>query len=380
MPNQVQFSGVTNGLNFAFDISSYPWAGIFRVDENFQIVADMSFRLAQSMRMLFRVPFAAFALAPFAMLSCTSPAEHSNPLDPESPAYATHGTLSGFVTTFYQPYQSVAGAHVELQPPGLIVPSNDEGFYYFGELAPGAYAMTATAGGYAARTMNVEVLARQSRAITFRLDALPEVVGTSTLSMRVSTRESETPRLFWEVNAEIADGDGPNDIKRVRVEIPVLAFGDTLARASISGNWHRIFTAEELAGINLHNLVGKPVQIVAEDLPGERAVSREFYLARIITEEAQPITPANGEIILARSPLLRWLLPAIPFEHTLRVEVFRLDAGFPILILTVPNLQAGSTSLPYPGSLTTGSYFWTVRIVDSYGNSSRSEEALFQVR
>jgi hypothetical protein len=369
-------------MDHLLHFASHPVFGLvhFGLKKISKFFANMHSRLPQSIRPPFRGSFAVSSLAAFVMLSCTSPAEHSNPLDPLSPKYTTNGTLSGFVTTFYQPYQSVANARVELQPHGLIVPSNAEGFYNFGELAAGTYAITASAGGYASRMINVEVLSRQARTETFRLDALPEVVVARALSARVSTHESENPRLFWEVIATVADRDGANDVKRVRVEISEPAFSDTLARASVTGDWQRIFTSDELAGVNFHNLVGKPAQIVAEDLPGEWVVSAAFYLARIISEEPQPLAPANGEIILTHTPVLRWQLPAIPFEHVLRVEVFRLDAGFPVLILTVPNLQAGTTSLPYPGSLTSGSYFWTVQIVDSYGNISRSKEASFQVQ
>lgn len=322
--------------------------------------------------------FALFGL--LALLSCTSPAEHSNPLDPQSPEYTTQGSLAGFVTSFYPPYQPLAGARLELQPQGVIVQSDGEGFYSFGELARGHYTLAASAAGYAPRTVSTEVVARQTRTETFRLDALPEIVSARALSIRVATRASETPFLFLDVAAAVSDRDGANDVARVRVEIPAMAFGDTLARASIPGNWQRVFSSAELAGGNFYDLIGEPMRLVAQDLPGAQGNSSPFYLARIISDEPHPLAPANGEVITNRSPLLRWQLPAIPFEYELTVEVFRLDAGFPVLILTVPKLAAGTNNLPYPGSLATGSYFWTVKIIDSHGNSSRSQEAFFQVQ
>jgi len=315
-----------------------------------------------------------------ALLSCTNPAEHSNPLDPESPDYTEHGTLRGQVTTIYPPYQALAGASIRLLPGGLSVQSDATGNFSFGKLANGNYALEAALSGYALRQLNTKVLAREERVVEVRLDALPTVASANVTSARVATREATAPRLFLEINAEVTDLDGANDVRRVLVSIPGRVAPDTLARAGSFARWQRIFPNDELAPLNLHNLVGAPLEFLAEDGAGEKSPAQAFQLARLINEEPEPTYPSNGETFPRNNDRnLRWQLPVIAFDHSVRIEVYRLDAGFPFLVSTL-NLRSGANSLPYPGSLTSGTYYWTVKIIDGFGNSSRSKEATFQVQ
>lgn len=314
------------------------------------------------------------------LLACTNPAEHSNPLDPESPDYTQQGILRGQVTTIYPPYQALAGASIRLLPGGLTVQSDAGGNFSFGKLDSGNYLLEAERTGYAPRQLSTRVLARAERVVEIRLDALPIIASANITSARVATREVTAPRLFLEISAEASDLDGGNDIKRVLVKIPGRAAPDTLARANTFARWQRVFPNDELAPLNLHNLVGAPLEFFAEDGAGEKSTSQAFQLARLITEEPEPTYPSNGESFPRNNDRnLRWQLPVIAFDHSVRVEVYRLDAGFPFLISTL-NLRSGANSLPYPGSLTSGTYYWTVKIIDGFGNSSRSKEATFQVQ
>ncbi len=316
-----------------------------------------------------------------AMFACATPAEHSNPLDPESPNFTKQGVLRGQVTTIYQPYQALAGANVHLQPLGISLQSDSEGRFVFGKLDSGSYVVVAAKPGYTTLQRNAKVIAREDRALEMRLDGLPVVASAKITSARVVTREASAPRLFLEIAAEVTDPDGANDIQRVLIKMPGRAAPDSLTRASGLASWQRIFSSDSLAPLNLHNLVGASLEITAEDGAGEKAASQAFQLARLITEEPQPVYPINGEVFPRSNNErnLRWQLPAIAFDHSVRVEVYRLDAGFPVLILTA-NLRVGAVSLPYPGSLTSGTYYWTVKVLDGFGNSSRSKEATFQVQ
>lgn len=321
-----------------------------------------------------------FGCGMFGLLSCTSPAEHSNPLDPQSPSYTTNGRILGRVTTLYQPYQPLSGAMVQLQPVGMIVESNAEGGFVFTEVKPDTYSLVVAATGYQSATAVTEVLPRQIRMQDFRLDGLPIVQSSRATSAHMATREATTDRLFLEIAVDVQDPDGANDVKKVQVEIPAFSFTDTLSRGSGTTRWQRVFSADELAPIDFYNLVGSPLQFVAEDFPGEQVTSGPFYLARVISEVPQATAPTNGEVITLDAPTFRWQLASIPFDHTLRVEVFRLDAGFPTFITAIGNIAAGTTSVKYPGRLATGTYYWTVKLIDDFGNSSRSKEATFQVQ
>lgn len=319
--------------------------------------------------------------------SCTTPAEHSNPLDPQSPNFTDKGSIAGQITSYYQPFQFLSGARVSLlSQSGASMQSDANGRFLFSALPPAPYTLVAEASGYAADTLAVEVFSRQTSTINFRLDALPLVETATVTSAHVRTRASasDTDLVFLDIRAVVLDPDGPNDITRVRVEIPSVAFGDTLARGQIANSWERIFAPDELkttggAGIDPYDLVGTAFHVIVTDAPGEIVTSPPFQLARVIVEEPYPLDPANGVTLTTGAPQLKWQTPPLAFEHTFTLHVYKIVSGFQALLLTIPGLPAGSNTAPYPGRLTSGSYFWTVTIVDRFGNSSRSKEATFQV-
>ncbi len=321
------------------------------------------------------------------LFSCTTPAEHSNPLDPESPAYLNRGIITGIVTSFYQPYRPLSGADIHLLPTGTSRRSDANGKFTFAELAPGRYTLWATTAGYTTDSAEVEVAARETRVVDFRLNALPLVADARVTAAHVKTRASlsDTDFVFLTVTAEVLDGDGSNDLQRVRVEIPAAAFADTLRRGNSNGRWERTFPPEELRNqsgslVDPYNLVGESFRIDARDMPGAQVTSAPFQLVRVIAEEPLPQEPANGEVLTTNAPQLKWFMPPLTFEHTFTIQVFKLISGFQTLLLTIPELPAGTTAAPYPGRLTTGSYFWTVTVTDRFGNSSRSKEATFVVQ
>lgn len=323
-----------------------------------------------------------------AQWSCTTPAEHSNPLDPQSPNFTDKGSIAGQITSYYQPFQFLSGARVSLlSHSGASVQSDAAGKFMFSALAPASYTLVAEAPGHAADTTTVEVFSRQTSTIDFHLDALPFVEEANVTSAHVKTHASasDTDLVFLDIRATMHDPDGPNDIARVRVDVSAFAFSDTLARGQPANSWQRIFAQDELkaangAAIDPYNLVGAPFQIIATDAPGASATSPPFQLARVIAEEPLALEPANGETITTGAPQLRWQTPALAFEYTLTLHVYKTVSGFQTLLLTIPGLPAGSNTAPYPGRLTSGSYFWTVTIIDRFGNSSRSKEATFQVQ
>lgn len=312
--------------------------------------------------------------------ACTTPAEHSNPLDPESPRYTDKGALRVRVTNFYPPYQALTGARILLLPLQLEVQSDAEGQYTFSELQSGEYTIVATKEGYDTVQLVTQVRAREIQFLEPRLNALPQVFAAKISSTRLASRQPPVLRLLLEVVVEATDNDGANDVKRVLVQFPNRAQADTLQRDAGPTRWKRIFTEDEIAPLDPHDLVGVPLQAFAEDGVQKKSAAFALQLARVITEEPLPSFPQNGESINPNNIILRWDLPALNFDHRQSLEVTRLDAGFPVSIFTANNIHAGDTFLPYPGRLAGGNYYWTVKIIDSFGNSSRSKEASFQVQ
>ena len=310
--------------------------------------------------------------------ACTDSPFHSNPLDPASPDYSINGRMAGRIMTFYQPYQPIAQATIELQPNGLVARSGADGRFVFADLAPDSYFVSIVQDGFSS-LMDTLVIAPRGEVIQdFHLNGLPFVQGSRIISSKVATREAPSPLFFLDIAAELQDPDGANDICRVVLNIPMQSFRDTLAPAIGVGQWQRTFIPEELASLDMGKLVGAPLQFIVYDIPGAEVISQPFFLTRLISEEAETIEPINGNVALS-APTFRWQLPNIAFSYTQRLEIYRLDAGFPTLVTAISNIQSDVKSLPYLGRLSAGSYFWTLRIIDDFGNSSRSKEASFVV-
>jgi hypothetical protein len=323
--------------------------------------------------------FFAYAIL-LCLLACTESAEHSNPLDPESPLYTQKGSIAGRVMTFYEPFQPITGAMVEIQPGGLILQSDGEGRFEFTELEPDTFTLIAGATGYQEVAAKIEVNPREISSVNFHLNGLPAIQAPRATSSKVATREASSPRIFLDIAVEVQDPDGASDIKRIELTIPAFSFTDTLARlAGGGGQWQRIFNPAELSQIDLSKLVGLPLKSVVYDFPGAVVSSEPFFLARIISEEPEILSPTNNETT-GSAPVFRWQVPPVAFAFTQRIEIFRLDAGFPAFVTAIGNIKPEVRSLPYLGRLSAGVYFWTIRLIDDFGNSSRSKEATFQVR
>jgi hypothetical protein len=57
----------------------------------------------------------------------------------------------------------------------------------------------------------------------------------------------------------------------------------------------------------------------------------------------------------------------------------RVEAGTQSVIWKQDNIENYLLSYPYPSTLEKGDYFWTIAVVDEYGNYSQSKESSFVV-
>lgn len=312
--------------------------------------------------------------------SCTTPAEHSNPLDPESPAFTESATISGTVTRYYQPFLPLANVEVRLFPGPALVLTNNDGAFSFRGLAPGVYQLQARLPRYAADTLVIRLSQRQTLTTTIRLNGLPRVDSVSIFTARVS-RQPDSTRFFLNVQALTSDPDGPGDVKRVQIVATNFSFADTLAQVGRGGVWQRQFSQEELPPAPLPSWPGHPLHVRVEDFPGQETLAGPFFVVRVVQEVPEPIAPINNEVIVSSPLRFRWQVVSIPYPYTQEVEIFKIDAGFPSFFTAIRNIARGTTIAAFPGGLPpSGNYFWTVKIVDEFGNWSRSKEAVFQVQ
>ena len=101
---------------------------------------------------------------------------------------------------------------------------------------------------------------------------------------------------------------------------------------------------------------------------------------RIIEQTPVPAAPQGLEPVADPRPTLTWEPAALPFPFTYRVDVVQVfDANIHTVLHTVEAIPSSATTLRVPAPLGRGTYYWTLSVVDAFGNRSRSKEAGFLV-
>lgn len=306
---------------------------------------------------------------------CMPDAPHDNPLDPASRAFTNSGMLTGQVLSFYQPYGGISGALVTIEPSGIATWTNSSGAFSTGDVPSGKVWLIASHSGYMTDTVEAEVSAGREARVDIHLDALPIVGSCQVITRRI---DQWWPRPVYSalVSGSVTDPDGFGDVAGATLQVDTMKFGMTYLPESQA--YQVTVNASNLPQRSLEWLVGKPFTIIARDRPGGSVTGNAFYVTRIIEDAPVPTFPTALDTAAA-SPELNWNQPSLPFFYTCKLELFRLDQGLPTLIWSVSNLSASLTMYQYPDHLAAGLYFWTISVVDEYGNLSRSKEASFVV-
>jgi hypothetical protein len=310
-----------------------------------------------------------------AQSGCIPDASHDNPMDPDSKAFSNSGTISGNVLSFYQPYTGVAGALVTIQPSGAAVWTNQAGAFSVTGVPAGNVRIIASCPGYMTdSTSSQAAVGRESKA-DIHLNAMP-VVG----SCQVVTRKIDQwwPNAVYSavVTGAVSDPDGAGDVAGATLQI------DTMKLAMTYDPAQRVYqvtvNATSLPQGSLEWMVGKVLSVAARDRIGATAVGKQFSVSRIIQDAPIPTFPTALDTATA-TPELFWAQPSLPFPYSYKLELFRLDQGLPSLIWSTSNVSSALSSFQYPNRLSTGLFFWTIAVVDEFGNLSRSKEASFYV-
>ena len=308
-------------------------------------------------------------------IGCAPDAPHDNPLDPQSPSFRDAAAVTGTITTLYAPYNPIKGGLVVSLPEGNAGVSDENGVFHLLDLTSGVHTLVAGKAGYSSDTVSVTIVPGKPKQVDFHLDALPVSSDIAAISNHIS-QWWPGPVYEAEIAASVSDADGASDIASVSVNI------DTLVRAMSFSPADRMFHAsiksEELPGGTLQWLVGKPVLIKARDNPGNSSSSQPVFITRIIEETPVAVFPSSLDSATAR-PTLAWSQLYLPYPFTYEVRVIRVDAGLQTEVWSRSGITNSVSTMGVDQSLATGSYYWTVAVVDEYGNRSRSKEASFIV-
>jgi len=176
------------------------------------------------------------------------------------------------------------------------------------------------------------------------------------------------------VNSSVSDPDGVGDVAGVTLAVDTFKFAMTYVPDLQM--YQATVNATVLPQGNLEWLVGKSLSVIARDKIGATIAGKPFFVTRIIQDAPVPLFPTALDTITA-SPMLSWTQPSLQFPYSYVLEMYRLDQGLPSLIWSVSNLSSSVTRYQYPDTLSIGLSYWTVSVVDEYGNLSRSKEASF---
>lgn len=306
---------------------------------------------------------------------CAGNAPHDNPLDPQSPGYTGTGAYSGKVTLLDLPQTGVAGATVSTNPTTVTVLTDSAGNFTYPSIGAGAYEVSVAKDGFVPETLRVTIGAGGSQYTVFALDGAPVITSANVVTTKID-QWWPNPAYFAGITASITDPNGVTDLDSAWFSVDSTYY--PLTYSVTDKNFQLTLTSYEIPSNNIEWLVGKPLTIVARDREGATSTSAPFYVTRTIEDEATPVTPASGDTV-SNSPLLVWSAPNVRFIYTYTLTVVRTDAGIEQTVWSQDNVGSHLYTYQYPSTLAQGSYFWTIAVVDEYGNSARSKESSFVV-
>ena len=107
--------------------------------------------------------------------------------------------------------------------------------------------------------------------------------------------------------------------------------------------------------------------------------SSSQQLVRVVEDTPTTVAPRQGVLLDNGLPLLTWDPFPPQFLFTYRIDIFRDEAGVAVRVFQISDIAMDVTSRQLPIPLPTGAYFWTVTVIDEFGNQSRSKEAGFLI-
>ncbi len=339
-------------------------------------------------------PYLCFLFGLFTLPGCFGDVEHDNPFDPRSDTYDPAGGITGVVVN--RQTQAVSGAEIVIENKEVTASfktSTDQlGGYAFERVSPGTYDLRVEKAGFARLADSITVTTFQDLNKNLMLNGAPVFEEVNIRSAHISrVWPPPTDFTLLEIATHITDSDGVIDIERVWIEVPGLSVSDTLSFTEDPGVFRKELTAQDLGLNDMQEMLGENILLKARDRLGAVSEQLPQTIARIIADTPQVVSPQAGTVIGDPQPTLAWVCETIPYPFNYQVEVVRIDDVIRNTVTVIPNLDPVDVCVDLEGSseqegniqvdvsLSIGSYFWTVSIVDDFGNWSRSKEAGFVV-
>ncbi|RMD86838.1 MAG: carboxypeptidase regulatory-like domain-containing protein [Calditrichaeota bacterium] len=311
-------------------------------------------------------------------LNCFNSPDRKNPLDPKSDNFENVGNVEGTIFTLYAPLMPINQVEIRLQPGPFVTLTNENGNFTFRRVPVNLYEIVAQKTGYAMVKDTIQVELNKTTTVQLQMDGLPDITSFKVRSCHLERWWPQTDLFFLEVDANVQDPDGVNDVERVWLEIPELNFTDTLAITQNPGVFKKQIASTELPK-NIHDLVGRKLFLMAKDRAGFEIRSEPGFLTRVIDPVPKFDSPTGNISINDATPTLAWKPITLPFSFTFKVDLFRDDQGIINLVESIENIDPATNTFTINQALPEGFYFWTISVVDEFGNWSRSKEASFEI-
>lgn len=309
---------------------------------------------------------------------CAPDAPHDNPNDPASPKYNPDGVLAGKVLTLGAPYFGIPNALVVILQDSAAAITAADGSFEFRNAPTGIVTVVVTKQGYLSDTLQVALQMQKSVDTLVHLDALPQIINPQVITSKVD-QWWPGPVYSAFVTADVNDPDGISDINPDSVFVQVDSLTFPLGYSLLNRNWQASIQATSLPNRDIQWLVSKQLLVIAYDREKGMGMSQPFYITRIIEPEPLPLLPNNSDTIHTAFPQFTWGSPGVSYDYTYVLQLYLITAGTPSQVGNSVTLNSGIQAYDFPDSLPNGQYFWTIALVDGFGNSSRSKEAPFAV-
>lgn len=328
----------------------------------------------------YRLLFAITIIIVFCLSGCLGDPVRDHPLDPLGENFLNEGSIAVQVTNFYPPRAGLEDIRVTVTPGFISGRTNNEGVFITPALQGGSYSIEVTQDGYARLDTTVQVSAGQTTELNLPLPGVPIFKRFELSSLHVSRWFPPPEELYsLEIEAELADHDGVADIDSLWVRIDDFAFSQFLFVEVAPGMYRHSIPSGDLP-VGLTALLGQEVQLEAKDRSGAFNVSSPKSVIRVIDETPIALDPLELMFVGSAQPTFTWEPLDLDFPFTFRLDVVRIDQNIQSTILTIEDIASSNTMIESTMSIAPGDYYWTVSVVDEFGNRSRSREAGFRIQ
>ncbi len=307
-------------------------------------------------------------------VACNLNAPHDNPLDP-----FWNGSIEGRILT--RRATGISSAWVTVPAVGRSAVTDSLGWFFLLGLPADTVKVFVFCPGYAPDSAQLQLVRGQVDTLFFYLNGLPYFQSCSLTTHVYGRSWPPDPVCFLNVSARVSDWDGSPDIDSVWCEIPAVGFAGKLDYNPGRKIFLLTLGADSLPGQNLDTLVGQKILFRAVDREGAVVTEELPGITRLMRELPVPLFPSGVDTVYSDTNFV-WQRYGASFHVRYRGEVVRIEGGGPAgVVATFETYRPEDTVQRFDYSLLRpGDYYWTLEVIDRFGNSSRSAEELFRVR